>query len=95
MEGNGQEEFERANPLPDSFTNGSRAMLATFITTGCDTVRCQLAPIVGISYTPMHLLGIAWVLIPDKLAAHCAVFKIAASEGLQETPWYEPHEETE
>jgi hypothetical protein len=39
LDGNGQEEFEAANPLPESFVNGSRGMLATFITTGCDTVR--------------------------------------------------------
>lgn len=66
MEGSGQEEFERANPLPDSFTNGSRAMLATFITTGCDMVCCQLAPIMDkysahSSSEAMHVPGVTWI----------------------------------
>lgn len=38
LDGDAQEEFEAANPLPDSFVNGTRSMLATFITAGCDTV---------------------------------------------------------
>lgn len=50
LPGTGQEEFEAANPLPESFLNGSRAMLATFITTGCDTV-WPLS--FTLSYTPM------------------------------------------
>jgi len=39
LDGRGQADFEAANPLPESFMNGTRAMMATFITTGCDTVR--------------------------------------------------------
>jgi hypothetical protein len=36
--GKEQEEFEAANPLPQSFLSRPRALLATFITTGCDIV---------------------------------------------------------
>lgn len=39
LDGRGQADFEAANPLPEIFMNGTRAMMATFITTGCDTVR--------------------------------------------------------